>query len=191
MPLRDGGAAPPRGRPARLAVRDVAGGEDGRALVEMTGPALAGLDAAARQRLVVTLLGFGRHRRMPLGGGSATGLLAYVALALPEERLVEVTRSGARATAVRQALGVIDGVDGGVALLSPGPGGRGPVRLDAYGAPAAEGAVLSAVDRWARAGRPGIEDATFTVRYGPVRPHGWRTLRREGQWIALDWLRPR
>jgi protein-L-isoaspartate(D-aspartate) O-methyltransferase len=187
MPLRDGGTRPPRGRAAHLTVRDVAGGEGGPAMVDMTGPALAGLDAVARQRLVVTLLGFGRHRPLPLGGGSAMGLLAYVTLALPEERLVEVTRRGTRAAAVNTALGVVDAVDGGVAVLASGPGGRAPLRLDAYGAPGAEGAVLSAVERWTLAGRPAIDDATFTVRYGPERPDGWRTLRRQGQWIALDW----
>ena len=28
------------------------------------------------------------------------------------------------------------------------------------------------------------------VRYGPERPHAWRTLRRGDQWIALDWRLP-
>jgi hypothetical protein len=49
--------------------------------------------------------------------------------------------------------------------------------------------VLSAVERWGLAGRPGIADARLAVRFGAVRPHGWHTSRRGDQWIALDWGR--
>ncbi len=184
MPLRradDTG----RGRAARLAVGEVADGGPGRSHVELTGPALAGLDRAARQRLVMTALGFARRRPVPLGGGSALGLLAYVALALPEERLVEVERSGG--PGVREALGVVDAVDGSLAVLVPEPSGR--MRLDAYGGNRAERGVLSAVERWQLAGRPAVADARLTVRYGSVRPHGWHSARRGDQWIALDWQR--
>ena len=180
----DGG----RGAPARLTVGEVADGRSGRALMELAGPALAGLDRAARQRLVVTGLGFGRRRAVPTGGASILALLAYVATALPEERLVEVSRSGGRDTSARQALGVVDAVDGSLAILTPA--GRGGVRLDAYGGPGAERALLSAIDRWGLAGRPGVADMAITVRYGSVRPHGWRSVRRDDQWIALDWQRP-
>jgi protein-L-isoaspartate(D-aspartate) O-methyltransferase len=186
MPLRAGGSVAARGRAARLAVGDVADGDGGRGMIDLSGPALAGLDNAARQRLVVTLLGFGRQRRMSLAGSSARGLLAYVALALPEERLVEVTRTGGRSTGVREALGVVDAVDGGLAMVTV-PGRDGGVRLDAYGAAGAEHALLSAAERWALAGRPGIDDATIIVRYGAVRPHAWRSVRRGDQWVALDW----
>ncbi len=178
----------PRGAPARLAVGEVADGARERALIDMAGPALAGLDRAARQRLVVTAMGFGRSRRVPVDGSSVLALLAYVALALPEERLVEVSRTGDRSTTARQALGVIDAVDGSLALLTPS-GGAG-VRLDAYGGPGAERALLSAIDRWDLAGRPRIADASITIRYGSVRPHGWRSARRGDQWIALDWEPP-
>jgi hypothetical protein len=82
----------------------------------------------------------------------------------------------------------VDAVDGSLAILTPA--GRGGVRLDAYGGPGAERALLSAIDRWGLAGRPGIADMTITVRYGSVRPHGWRSVRRDDQWIALDWQRP-
>jgi hypothetical protein len=166
-------------------VGEVADGGPGRSHVELTGPALAGLDRAARQRLVMTALGFARRRPVPLGGGSALGLLAYVALALPEERLVEVERSGG--PGVREALGVVDAVDGSLAVLVPEPSGR--MRLDAYGGNRAERGVLSAVERWELAGRPAVADARLTVRYGSVRPHGWHSARRGDQWIALDWQR--
>jgi hypothetical protein len=157
--------------------------------MELAGPALAGLDRAARQRLAVTAMGFGRSRRVPLGGLSAQALLAYVALAVPEERLVEVSRSGARSAAARQHLGVVDAVDGSLALLAPAVAGAG-VLLDAYGGRGAERALLSAIDRWVRAGRPRLADATLTIRYGSVRPHCWRSVRRGDQWIALDWQPP-
>ncbi|HEX6567971.1 MAG TPA: methyltransferase domain-containing protein [Acidimicrobiales bacterium] len=176
-----------RGRGARLTVGEVADGGRGRALVELAGPALAGLDRAARQRLVVTALGFARHRQVPVGSSSAHALLGYLALALPEERLVDVVR--APASPGRQALGVVDAVDGSLAVLVPVRAGRG-VRLDAYGGARAEHAALAAAERWALAGRPRLADSRITIRYGPVRPHGWRSVRRGDQWIALDWLAP-
>ena len=185
MPLRTVDQPGARGRAARLVVGEVADGGPGRPHVELAGPALAGLDRAARQRLVMTALGFARRRPVPLGGGSALGLLAYVALGLPEERLVEVERSGGPAG--REALGAVDAVDGSLAVLVPGPGGR--VRLDAYGGTGAERGVLSAIERWEHAGRPAVADARLTVRYGSVRPHGWHSARRGDQWIALDWAR--
>jgi protein-L-isoaspartate(D-aspartate) O-methyltransferase len=190
MALRtpSGGANDRRGAPARLAVGELADRERGRSVMELAGPALAGLDRAARQRLVLTALGFARRRPLPLGGASAHALLSYVALALPEERLVEVSRTGT-STGARQALGVVDAVDGSLAALVPVESGAG-VRLDAYGGTGAERAVRSTVDRWKLAGRPGIADARLTVRYGAVRPHGWRSNRRGDQWIALDWVRP-
>ena len=184
MPLRRPDVAG-RGRATRLAVGEVADGGPGRSHVELTGPALAGLDRAARQRLVMTALGFARRRPVPLGGGSALGLLAYVALALPEERLVDVERS--RGTGVREALGVVDAVDGSLAVLVPEPSGR--VRIDAYGGNRAERGVLSTIERWELAGRPAVSDARLSVRYGSVRPHGWHSARRGDQWIALDWHR--
>ena len=173
------------GRPTRLAVGEVADGDSGRVHLELAGPALAGLDRAARQRLVLTALGFARRRQVPLGPGSAHGLLTYVALALPEQRLVEVEHSGPGLG--REALGTVDAVDGSLAVLVPGPGGR--VRLDAYGGPGAERGLLSAVERWALAGRPGVASARIAIRYGPVRPHGWHSARRGDQWMALDWAR--
>jgi protein-L-isoaspartate(D-aspartate) O-methyltransferase len=190
MPLRRAsGPDDLRGAPARMVVDEVADGGRDRALMELAGPALAGLDRAARQRLAVTAMGFGRSRRVPLGGLSAQALLAYVALAVPEERLVEVSRSGARSAAARQHLGVVDAVDGSLALLAPAVAGAG-VLLDAYGGRGAERALLSAIDRWVRAGRPRLADATLTIRYGSVRPHCWRSVRRGDQWIALDWQPP-
>jgi protein-L-isoaspartate(D-aspartate) O-methyltransferase len=191
---RDEAGRASRGAPARLAVGEVADGGPDRPLLDMAGPALAGLDRADRQHLAFTALGFGRSRRVPVGRASTLALFTYVALALPEERLVEVSRAGARSTTARQALGVVDAVDGSLALLAPvgpGPGGGGEVRIDAYGGPGAERAILSAVERWYLAGRPRMADARIVVRYGPVRPHGWRSVRRGDQWIALDWQRRR
>ena len=180
--------------PARLAAGEVADGGPDRALLDMAGPALAGLDRADRQRLALTALGFGRSRRVPVGRRSTLALFTYVALALPEERLVEVSRSGSRSTTTRQALGVVDAVDGSLALLTPtaaapGGGGGAEVRIDAYGGPGAERAILSAVERWYLAGRPRMADARIAVRYGAVRPHAWRSVRRGDQWMALDWQR--
>jgi protein-L-isoaspartate(D-aspartate) O-methyltransferase len=177
----------PRAAPARSVALEVADARRDRVLLELSGPALAGLDRRERQRLVVASLGFGRSRRLPIGGSSALALLAYVALALPEERLVEVTRAGTRSTTARQALGVVD-VDGSLAFVSPAAGGG--VRIDAHGGTGAERALLSAIERWALAGRPRLTDASLTVRYGSVRPHGWRSFRRGNHWIALDWRRP-
>jgi protein-L-isoaspartate(D-aspartate) O-methyltransferase len=183
-PGRDGR----RGAPARLAVGEVADGGQGRPLMELSGPALAGLDRAARQRLVLTALGFARRRVVARGRGSAHALLGYVALALPEERLVEVTRAGGSSGAAA-AVGVVDAVDGSLAALVPSAGGDA-VRLEAYGGRRAERDLLAAAERWVRAGRPGVADARITVRYGSVRPHGWRSDRRGDQWIAVDWERP-
>jgi protein-L-isoaspartate(D-aspartate) O-methyltransferase len=179
----------PPARPARLVVGDVADGGSDRVLLDMTGPALAGLDRRDRQALALTALGFGRSREVAVSGSSSLALLAYVAMALPEERCVQVTRSGGRGTAARRALGVVDAVDGSLAQLALSSDGT--VRLDAHGGAGAERALLSAIDRWRLAGRPTLGDARLTVRYGSVRPHGWRSARRGDQWIALDWRRPR
>jgi protein-L-isoaspartate(D-aspartate) O-methyltransferase len=186
MGLRGAGG---HGRPARVAASEVADARRDRPLVELAGPALAGLAAAERQRLVVTALGFGRRRAVELGRASAWSLVAYVALALPEERLVEVTRPGTAAThqQSQRALGVVDALDSSLAVLVPTDGGA---RLEAFGGNGAERAMLSAIDRWSLAGRPRVDGATITVRYGAVRPHGWRSVRRGDQWIAFDWRRP-
>jgi hypothetical protein len=181
-------AGGPPARPARLVVGEVADGGRDRVLLDMTGPALAGLDRQARQALALTALGFGRSRQVPVGGSSPLALLAFVALALPEERCVQVTRSGGRGTTTRRALGVVDAVDGSLAVLTLAP--EGGVRLDAHGGAGAERALLSAIDRWRLAGRPALGDVRLTVRYGSVRPHGWRSTRRGDQWIAVDWRRP-
>ena len=117
-----------------------------------------------------------------MGTGSPLALLTYVALALPDERLVAVERSGRGAG---QALGAVDAVDGSLAILTPLTDGR--VRLDAYGGSGAERALLSGVERWARSGRPRVDDTRITIRYGAVRPHGWRSTRRGDQWVAVDW----
>ena len=106
---------------------------------------------------------------------------------------MEVSRAGSLSTTARQALGVVDAVDGSLALLTPvaaeagAGGGASELRIDAYGGPGAERAILSAVERWHLAGRPRMADARIAVRYGAVRPHGWRSVRRGDQWIALDW----
>jgi protein-L-isoaspartate(D-aspartate) O-methyltransferase len=176
MALRDPGAAPER--PDRVTAGEQTDAAGGRPLVGIGGPALAGLDGAGRRALVVRALGFGRSVPVDLAGAPPWAPLAYTALALPEERLVEVTRPG------RWALGVVDAADGSLALLCIGLAGAS---VEAYGGRSAEGALRSALDRWARAGRPGQDDLVVNVRYGPERPDAWRCLRRSDQWIALDW----
>jgi hypothetical protein len=44
------------------------------------------------------------------------------------------------------------------------------------------------VDRWISARRPGVDRLSVTILYGAERPHGWRSVRRDDQWIAFDWL---
>ena len=181
-PSATGGA-----RPAQSAVDEHADTRVTRPLFHLTGPALAGLDAAARQRLLVTALGFSRHRRVHLGDASSWALASYAALDLPEERLVEVV-GGPRWMGPReQALGVVDAADGSLALLV---GDGSSARVTGFGGPNAERALLGAVSRWHAAGRPATDEVTLRVRYGPERPHAWRTLRRGDHWIAVDWARP-
>jgi protein-L-isoaspartate(D-aspartate) O-methyltransferase len=163
-----------------------AGDADDRPLVEMWGPAIAGMDTPARQRLVVTALGFARRRRLDLGRGSSWSLAAYAALGLPEERLVECSRPEWVA-AGELGLGVVDAVDGSVAFLV---GGSQRARIEAHGPRGAELALLNVIDRWRSAGRPGVERLRVRVRYGPERPQAWRSLRRGDQWVALDWRPP-
>ena len=193
MALRPGPDADPQAvaRPTRLVAGEVADPRRDRVLLEIAGPALAGLDRSDRQRLITTALGFGRTRDLPLRGASPHALMTWVALALPEQRQVEVSRGGPRSTTARQALGVVDVADGSLALLVPAAGLGGGVRLVAHGGRGAERAVLAAVERWHLAGRPGIAEARFTIRYGAVRPHGWYSARRGDQWLALDWVAAR
>jgi protein-L-isoaspartate(D-aspartate) O-methyltransferase len=154
-----------------------------RPLVEMSGPALAALGPADRQRLMVTALGFARHRRIDLGGAPSWSLGAYATLALPEERLVEIV-SPRWPAADEHILGVVDAVDGSLAVLA---GSAGRARIEAYGGPGAERTLAGVADRWRAAGRPGVESLSLRVRYGPERPHAWRTLRRGDHWVACDW----
>ena len=193
MALRPGPDADPQAvaRPTRLVAGEVADPRRDRVLLEIAGPALAGLDRSDRQRLITTALGFGRTRDLPLRGASPHALMTWVALALPEQRQVEVSRGGPRSTTARRALGVVDVADGSLALLVPAAGLGGGVRLVAHGGRGAERAVLAAVERWHLAGRPGIAEARFTIRYGAVRPHGWYSARRGDQWLALDWVAAR
>lgn len=171
-------------RGATLAVPEATGGPgDDRSLVELWGPAIAALDVPARQRLVVTLLGFARRRALDLGRASCWALAAYVALALPEERLVECSRP-AWAAAGQLGLGVVDAVDGSIAFLV---GDNRRARIETYGRRGAEHALLNVADRWASGGRPGVERLAIRVRYGFERPQAWRSLRRGDQWVALDW----
>lgn len=186
MALRDGGS---RGGASSTATREamvaseVAERTGDRPLVELSGPALAGLGPAERQHLLVTALGFARTRRVDLGRSPSWALGAYATLALPEERLVEVV--GPRWPAAGEhTLGVVDAVDGSLALLA----GNGPrARIEAYGGPGAERALAGVVDRWRAAGRPGVDRLALRVRFGPERPHAWRTLRRRDHWVACDW----
>ncbi|HEX8804130.1 MAG TPA: hypothetical protein VF743_08050, partial [Acidimicrobiales bacterium] len=167
---------------ATVVARESADPAGERPLVEMSGPAIAALDTAARRRLVVTALGFARRRPLELDGMSSWALGAYAALALPQERLVECARP-VWTTAGEHALGVVDPVDGSVAFLLAG---RRP-RIEAHGGRGAEHSLLNVVDRWHLAGRPGVERLQVKVRYGSERPHAWRSVRRGDQWIALDW----
>lgn len=183
MALRSGGERSP------VATRLVAGeataepADDGP-LVELTGPALAGLDHDDRRRLLVTALGFGRTCNVDLGRSNPWSLVAYAALALPEERLVECVRPRSSRDGA-QALGVVDTVDGSLALLVASTTGA---RVEAYGGRGAERALAHVVDRWISDRRPGVDQLSVTIRYGAERPHGWRSVRRDDQWIAFDWL---
>jgi protein-L-isoaspartate(D-aspartate) O-methyltransferase len=173
------------GREAEVVAFEEAG-DDTAPRVSVSGPALAGLDAAARQRLLVTALGFARQEIIPEQWPEAYDLLAYVAVALPEERLVQVerpVRDGQDRLTMLPALGVVD-VDGSLALLALDQHG---LRLEAFGGTGAEGALRSAIERWSLAGRPGRGDVRITIRYGVARPHCWRSVRRGDQWIGLDW----
>jgi protein-L-isoaspartate(D-aspartate) O-methyltransferase len=172
--------------PELSGVSGAPGDADDRPLVEMWGPAIAGMDTPARQRLVVTALGFARRRRLDVGRGSSWSLAAYAALGLPEERLVECSRPEWVA-AGELGLGVVDAVDGSVAFLV---GGSQRARIEAHGPRGAELALLNVIDRWRSAGRPGVERLGVRVRYGPERPQAWRSLRRGDQWVALDWRPP-
>ena len=184
MPLR--GGEPGRGRAAEVTAFEEAG-DDTVPQVRLTGPALAALDGPARRRLLMTALGFAREEVLPVRWPAAWNLLAYAALALPEERLLEVTRpvrDGPDPTALRSALGVVDAADGSLALLGVAATG---LRLESFGGTGAENAVRAAAERWHLAGRPGLGDARVSIRYGPGRPHAWRAVRRGDQWLALDW----
>jgi protein-L-isoaspartate(D-aspartate) O-methyltransferase len=180
MALRDAEGTRPR---ARVVAAEVADRRGDRPLVELSGPALAALGPADRQRLLVTALGFTRTRRVDLGQAPSWALGAYATLALPEERLVEAV--GPRwPGAGEHILGVVDAVDGSLAVLA-GSGLR--ARIEAHGGPGAERALAGVADRWRAAGRPGVDRLTLRVRYGPERPHAWRALRRRDHWVACDW----
>jgi hypothetical protein len=105
-------------------------------------------------------------------------------LALPEERLVECVRPRSSRDGA-QALGVVDTVDGSLVLLVASTTGA---RVEAYGGRGAERALAHVVDLWISDRRPGVDRLSVTIRYGAERAHGWRSVRRDDQWIAFDWL---
>ena len=183
MALR--GAGDHRPRAATIVAPEATDEHNDRSLVELSGPAIAALDSAARQRLLVTALGFARRRRVNLGGVPSWALATYAALALPQERLVECGRL-AWVACGEHGLGVLDAADGSLAFLV-GDGHR--AHIEAHDGRGAENALLNVVDRWQLAGQPTVERLTIKVRYGLERPHAWYSTRRGDQWIAFDWRR--
>jgi protein-L-isoaspartate(D-aspartate) O-methyltransferase len=181
MALRGPGPTPsPNGEAAQVLVGSGTDDPFHPPLLMLTGSALASLDRRERGRLIVTALGFARRAEVDLGGATPWALASYVALALPEERTIQCVRGVSPA-----ALGVLDAVDGSVALLSATPAGA---RREAYGGHGAERALSQTIDRWVAAGRPAVDRLSVTVRYRAERPHGWRSVRRGDQWIAFDWI---
>jgi protein-L-isoaspartate(D-aspartate) O-methyltransferase len=171
-------------RPAQAVVAEHADARHDRPVLRLTGPALAGLDAAGRQRLLVTALGFSRRRQVDLDGASSWALASYAALDLPEERQCELVGGFPWMGPRELSLGVVDAADGSLALLI---GDSTSARMAAFGGTNAEQALLGVLSRWRARGRPGTDEVTLRVRYGSQRPQAWRTLRRGDHWVAVDW----
>ena len=139
-------------RPAQAVVAEHADARHDRPVLRLTGPALAGLDAAGRQRLLVTALGFSRRRQVALDGASSWALASYAALDLPEERQCELVGGFPWMGPRELSLGVVDAADGSLALLI---GDSTSARMAAFGGANAEHALLGVLSRWRAAGAAG------------------------------------
>jgi protein-L-isoaspartate O-methyltransferase len=155
MPLRgrvDEPVSPPPGVTASEHV-----GERGRPFVSLHGASLARLSGAARRRLLALALGPPRKRR--LGRVEPTSpLTLFVAAAAPVGRLVSSFPH----------VGLLGG-DGRSLALFGGSWARGVDRIDAWGEPDAEQALVALVEEWRARGRPGESELDLRVRFRGAR----------------------
>jgi protein-L-isoaspartate(D-aspartate) O-methyltransferase len=173
-------------------VSEIAETTDGDRVVRasLSGSTWGALSHEDRRRLLALLLS--APRRRPIGvrasGAVQWGLEAFVALAVPEERLVGCTRAELAhllyfSTALPAVIEV--GPRPSLAHLS---GTRTLSRIDAYGARGAEAVLRRAVEDWIGLGRPGVGRLQIEVSYGRHARGVWRTRRRGSSLLAFDWV---
>jgi len=156
-------------------------GDGDRTLARLSGAALAGIPEHARRRLLAYAIGPERTRR-------ARGRLPhypvelFLALTVPADRLV--TYDDGRL----HGLGIADRRGRGLAVLA-GAAER-LTRMLAGGDAGPEGLLEELLGRWRALGRPTEAALRVGVRYGPRVGRHWRTLRRDGCTLVVDWAAP-
>lgn len=181
LPLRaaegdDAVAAARDSRVAALVAHDELGGGE---LVRITGPALAVSAPTVRAAVLATALTVASSRRLPTA--RPFDLLTHLALALPAERVVAVTRPG-------RVIGIgAIGRDGdSLALVVPGPG-TGNARLERYGSADAEARLVQAeVDRFARSAGTHDLAVVFGAHLAGAPDHHRRQYERDGVVLTVD-----
>lgn len=162
---------------------------DGKPLGSISGASLERLPDHVRLRIGALLAD--RPKSSSLGTRLRSWhqweLQTFLALSLDEDLLVGVVRDDlADLSFLGTALpGVIDRAGRGIAHLA----GRKTVsRVDAFGEPGPDRALMDATDDWQARGRPLASRLIVTVTYrGPAVRRSWRTKRREQSVVSFDW----
>ena len=156
-------------------------GDGDRTLARLSGAGLAGMAEPARRRLLAFAVGPERSRR-------ARGRLPhypvelFLALTVPPDRLV--TYDDGRL----HGLGIADRRGRGLAVLA-GTAERLTLLL-AGGDGGPEGLLEELVGQWRAFGRPTEAALRLGVRYDRRVGRHWRTLRRDGCTLVVDWAAP-
>jgi protein-L-isoaspartate(D-aspartate) O-methyltransferase len=156
-------------------------GDGDRTLARLSGVGLAGMGEPARRRLLAFAVGPERSRR-------ARGRLPhypvelFLALTVPADRLVTYDDGELH------GLGIADRRGRGLAVLA-GTAER-LTRILAGGDRGPEGLLDELVAQWRALGRPTEAALRVGVRYGHRVGRHWRTLRRDGCTLVVDWAAP-
>jgi hypothetical protein len=159
-----------------------------RTLVTLSGSTLETLSGLVKRRLLSAMLTSPRSR--PLGirpsGWTLYELEAFLALAVPEDRLVGCTREDLQHLVFMNTalLGLLDPNGEGLSHLA---GGKVVSRLDTYGARTPERELAGLIDEWTHMGRPRAEQLQIEVSFGSGSPRAWRVKKRRASTISFNW----
>jgi len=148
----------------------------------LEGDGISRLSAPEAKRALALLRNPARHVRT-ISQPGIDGLNLFLALS-GGPRLVRCTLD------TRFGMAVVFGDGRSLATVTRTIGDTKPGRFDAWGDDRAESALAQHIQRWERAGRPTLEDLRLTVSYSGRSGSHWRTIKRPGSTITMDWKPP-